>query len=62
MLKPLILETAEKIMNVKPNDAQTGPARRNDIEVINQHLEMLKITEYEELYKMLSKMITNRYK
>jgi uncharacterized HAD superfamily protein len=30
ILKPLILETAHKIMTISPNEAQTGPAKRND--------------------------------
>ncbi|MGD0711959.1 MAG: DUF2520 domain-containing protein [Bacteroidales bacterium] len=62
ILKPLILETAEKIMNMDPYEAQTGPARRNDTEVINQHLKMLKNNDYKEFYKMLSEMIAKKYK
>jgi hypothetical protein len=27
ILKPLILETAHKIMTISPNEAQTGPAK-----------------------------------
>jgi predicted short-subunit dehydrogenase-like oxidoreductase (DUF2520 family) len=62
ILKPLILETAEKIMIMDPNEAQTGPARRNDKNVINQHLEMLKNTNYNECYQILSDMIAKKYK
>ena len=62
ILKPLILETAEKIMYLDPYEAQTGPARRNDKNVINQHLEMLKNTNYNECYQLLSEMIANKYK
>jgi hypothetical protein len=37
ILKPLILETAHKIMTISPNEAQTGPAKRNDITTIEAH-------------------------
>jgi hypothetical protein len=30
ILTPLISETAQKIMLLSPQDAQTGPAKRND--------------------------------
>jgi hypothetical protein len=56
------METAEKIMNTDPIEAQTGPARRNDIEVISKHLDMLKNADYKELYKMLNEMIVRKYK
>jgi len=61
ILKPLIRETAEKIMDVEPAEAQTGPARRNDLNVIKQHLEMLDNDEYRELYEKISKMIADKY-
>lgn len=41
ILKPLILETAEKVMTLSPAAAQTGPARRNDGSTIRRHLEFL---------------------
>ena len=44
ILKPLILETANKIETLPPNQAQTGPAKRNDTTTINTHLDFLKCT------------------
>jgi predicted short-subunit dehydrogenase-like oxidoreductase (DUF2520 family) len=41
LLRPLILETAIKVQTMQPVDAQTGPAKRNDQHVINDHLKML---------------------
>jgi predicted short-subunit dehydrogenase-like oxidoreductase (DUF2520 family) len=41
ILVPLILETAAKIKNMPPVEAQTGPAVRNDKNIINEHLSML---------------------
>lgn len=59
-LKPIILETAQKIMNTDPVMAQTGPARRNDNKVIEKHLSSLK-GEEKEIYRVLSAAIKNRY-
>jgi predicted short-subunit dehydrogenase-like oxidoreductase (DUF2520 family) len=56
ILKPLILETAEKIKDITPFDAQTGPAKRNDLNVIESHLNELS-EETKEIYQMLSKSI-----
>lgn len=42
MLRPLIDETAHKVMLLTPEEAQTGPARRNDESVLNMHKALLK--------------------
>ena len=59
VLKPLIMETAQKISTLKPEDAQTGPALRNDTKTINKHLEFLQESNYQELYKLLTQSIQN---
>jgi predicted short-subunit dehydrogenase-like oxidoreductase (DUF2520 family) len=41
LLKPLIRETAAKIESLHPLDAQTGPAKRNDQNIISAQLKML---------------------
>jgi predicted short-subunit dehydrogenase-like oxidoreductase (DUF2520 family) len=61
ILKPLIKETSEKVLSMNPRDAQTGPARRNDIEVMEQHLAMLDNEEYRELYVLISEMIKKKF-
>ncbi|MDD4198958.1 MAG: DUF2520 domain-containing protein [Paludibacter sp.] len=62
VLKPLILETAEKVMFLSPEQAQTGPAKRNDQGVINKHLETLdEHPALKKLYQDLSNMILNQY-
>ncbi len=62
ILLPLINETTKKIKYFNPNDVQTGPAVRNDIKIIEKHLDALKkYPEYEKLYKLISKNITNDY-
>ena len=62
ILKPLILETAEKIKGSSPHDMQTGPARRNDTSTINKHLKQIaKDKSAKEIYKLISKSIRNQY-
>ena len=41
-LLPLIDQTAAKVHNLAPRDAQTGPAVRHDREVIEHHLDILR--------------------
>ncbi|MFN8246315.1 MAG: DUF2520 domain-containing protein [Ferruginibacter sp.] len=41
LLKPLILETATRIMHISPADVQTGPAVRKDIQTLDKHLRLL---------------------
>lgn len=56
-LLPLIDQTAAKVHSLKPKDAQTGPAKRGDHEVMNHHLEILKATPYAEVYQALAALI-----
>jgi len=56
-LLPLIDQTAAKVHTLKPIDAQTGPAKRGDHEVMNHHLELLKATPYAEVYQALAALI-----
>lgn len=59
LIKPLIKETAEKIKQVSPRDAQTGPAVRFDNRIVNQHLEALNSPVYKDIYALLSQSIQN---
>lgn len=61
ILQPLIRETADKIEQLMPYDAQTGPARRGDSETIEKHLEELKISGNKKIYKVLSESIRKLY-
>ena len=58
-LLPLIDETANKIHTLSPRDAQTGPARRGDENVMNHHLSLLN-EEQRQVYQLLSKEIRKR--
>ena len=62
ILKPLIQETAEKITPLSPNEAQTGPAIRNDIETINAHLSFLSDENQKNIYNILTQSIQNNGK
>lgn len=42
LLRPLIFETAHKVMLMSPELAQTGPARRGDESILNMHKTLLK--------------------
>lgn len=57
ILKPLILETASKVMELDPKSAQTGPAVRRDDVTINRHLEFLKDDELIKIYNTLTDSI-----
>lgn len=58
-LLPLIDETAAKMHSLPPRDAQTGPARRGDVNVMAHHLELLD-DEKKKLYSILSDAIRKR--
>ncbi len=59
-LLPLFEETARKITTSSPKEIQTGPARRNDTQVINQHLEALNENE-KNIYLAMTNSIINTY-
>lgn len=61
-LKPIVTETLNKSLSIGPENAQTGPAARGDLEVLDQHLELLHEEEsIAEIYKVISQDILNRY-
>ncbi len=62
ILKPLIQETAHKIMLLSPNDAQTGPAKREDRQTIDVHLQFLKNENQHKIYQLLTQSILDNGK
>ena len=56
ILHPLIIETSNKIKNLAPKDAQTGPAKRNDKETIQNHLNLLTDAQ-QEIYLKITQSI-----
>jgi predicted short-subunit dehydrogenase-like oxidoreductase (DUF2520 family) len=59
IIKPLIMETAKKVQNISPADAQTGPAKRGDEKTINNHLRALSSSNLEKIYSFVSNSIYN---
>lgn len=58
LIRPLVLETAQKVMEHSPRDVQTGPAVRRDRITMAKHAELLSDQEdLRELYLLLSKRI-----
>ena len=58
MLRPLILETSNRIRNLSPALSQTGPAIRHDELTIRKHLEQLeKHPQLKSLYEVLTASI-----
>ncbi len=62
ILKPLILETVNKVMTLSPKEAQTGPAKRNDTQTIEAHLDFLSNENHATIYKILTQSIQNNGK
>ena len=61
-LKPLIAEMINKSISIGPEQAQTGPARRGDFEILDRHMEFLQHDEQRaEIYKIISQHIIDRY-
>lgn len=58
MLKPLIMETAQKVQEQLPELVQTGPAVRNDRVTMDAHLQLLSNQpQLQEIYTLLSQGI-----
>ena len=62
ILKPLIQETANKIVSLSPKEAQTGPAKRNDITTIEAHQQFLTDENQSTIYTLLTQSIQNNGK
>jgi predicted short-subunit dehydrogenase-like oxidoreductase (DUF2520 family) len=59
-LKPLIKETFLKALEEGPENSQTGPAVRNDINTIEKHLELLSFDpDLQKIYRAVSGLIYN---
>lgn len=60
-LKPLLEETVKKLEIVSPKEAQTGPARRGDLKIIEEHLSKLS-GDTKEIYQTITNSILASYK
>ena len=57
ILKPLIAETANKIRQHSPKSVQTGPAKRRDIQTIENHIDLLEDEGLKRLYRLVTNNI-----
>ncbi|MHC1708156.1 MAG: Rossmann-like and DUF2520 domain-containing protein [Bacteroidales bacterium] len=62
ILHPLIQETSSKAVKISPFKAQTGPARRNDTDIIRKHLELLRSNpQTREIYNLITQNIIKHF-
>ena len=57
MLKPLIIETTNKIKEHSPKSVQTGPAKRKDLQTIENHIVLLEDEDLKSIYKLITNQI-----
>ena len=58
LLDPLLEETFQKLKDMDPQAAQTGPAIRGDRETLDKHIELLRDhPEWEKIYTFISRDI-----
>ena len=58
VFEPLIMETINKAVKNGPENSQTGPALRNDLNTIKKHLELLSFSPgLQNIYHEVSKSI-----
>lgn len=57
LLKPLIIETAQKVNMLSPLEAQTGPAIRNDFQTIQKHTDFLSENNLKNIYQLITTSI-----
>jgi len=62
ILKPLMQETVEKVLTLSPDEAQTGPAIRNDQKTIAAHEAFLTNENQLTIYKTLTQSIQDNGK
>lgn len=63
LLRPLIMETARKVMLARPGEVQTGPAKRGNKKVLEAHATMLKDKPgLQKMYNFISESIIEMHK
>ena len=62
ILTPLIKETISKALDSGPENSQTGPAIRNDLNTIEKHMELLSFSsELQKVYEVITGSIIEYY-
>jgi len=61
-LNPLITETVNKSLYLGPEESQTGPAKRGDLDILDTHIDFLKNQDaIAEIYKVISQHIIDTH-
>ena len=60
MIMPLLQNTLDKVKTMNPREAQTGPAKRGDSNVIRMHENALTDPRLKEMYRMITDYIRNK--
>ena len=60
LLRPLLQATLDKAMDLGPDEAQTGPARRGDTEVCERHMRALP-PDVAQIYQLITSSIYTKY-
>ena len=49
----------KKISEGEPNKLLTGPAKRKDVKIIENHIKLIENTDHKKIYELISKDIMN---
>jgi predicted short-subunit dehydrogenase-like oxidoreductase (DUF2520 family) len=59
ILLPVLRQTVEKVSQMTPAEAQTGPAVRGDVNVMRAQMDSLEDERMREIYRIMSEVIQN---
>ena len=59
LIQPLIKQTMKKISEGDPNQLLTGPAKRKDVQTIQNHLKLIQNSDHKKIYQLISQDIMN---
>lgn len=57
VMLPLIMEVTDKLFHLPPQQAQTGPAVRKDLSVVNEHIALIADAMTKDIYEKISESI-----
>lgn len=57
VMLPLLKEVTDKLFHLPPQQAQTGPAIRKDLSVVNEHISLISDAMTKEIYERVSASI-----
>lgn len=57
VMLPLLKEVTDKLFHLPPQQAQTGPAVRKDLSVVNEHIALISDAMTKDIYRKISESI-----